>query len=119
MQLRALRQVVLRITAPGPPRRAHHLARRNVAGIPLSRLPLLALRPPAVTRKAVRIRLEQLLELTPRPPDEFYADWRCRLCGYHAGAVDRETALTTAALHLAVTHRATGGYHVPVRKRKR
>lgn len=65
-----------------------------------------------MTRKRVRIAVEQLVELT-RPAaqvDPFFIDWRCRLCGHRAGALDRTTALDIAAEHLATEHRATGGY---------
>lgn len=62
-------------------------------------------------RKAVRIHLEQLIDLHPRPPHEFFTDWRCRLCRYRAGAVDRDSALNEAATHMQDAHRAHGGHH--------
>ncbi|MGH7687806.1 MAG: hypothetical protein ACREN2_13465 [Candidatus Dormibacteria bacterium] len=60
-------------------------------------------------RRRVSIRLEQLVDLHSRPPDEFFTDWRCRLCHRRSGAVDRETALNDAATHLQTDHRAAGG----------
>ena len=64
-----------------------------------------------MTRKAVRIALDQLVELLPHAVDEFFTDFRCRLCRHRAGALDRETALNEAAGHLAAVHRAQGGHH--------
>lgn len=69
-----------------------------------------------MTRKAVRIRIEQLVDLHPRPPDEFFTDWRCRLCHYRTGALDRDTALNDAATHMQDIHRAHGG-HINRRKK--
>lgn len=69
------------------------------------------------TRKAVRIRLEQLVDIHRRPPDEFFADWRCRLCHVHRGAIDRESALNEAATHMQDVHRALGGHHQTRRKK--
>ncbi|MGH3795973.1 MAG: hypothetical protein ACRDSP_13910 [Pseudonocardiaceae bacterium] len=68
-----------------------------------------------MTRQVVRIRLEQLVDLHSRPPDEFFTDWRCRLCHRRSGAVDRETALNDAATHLQTDHRALGGH---IRRKK-
>jgi hypothetical protein len=70
-----------------------------------------------VTRKKVRIAVDELVELIRHPAqlDPFFIDWRCRLCGYRTGALDRTTALDTASHHLALDHAATGGY----RRRKR
>lgn len=64
-----------------------------------------------ITRKTVRIALEQLVWLQRRPPDEFFTDWRCQLCPYHAGATDRDTALNDAATHLHEHHGAQGGHY--------
>lgn len=72
-----------------------------------------------MTRKAVAIHLEQLVELIPHPADAFFSEWRCRLCRHRAGALDRESALNEAAGHLAEHHHAQGGYHRHHRTRRR
>lgn len=71
-----------------------------------------------VTRKAVRIALVELVELLPHAVDEFFTDFRCRLCRHRSGALDRETALNEAAAHLAAQHHAQGGHHRKPRARQ-
>jgi hypothetical protein len=68
-------------------------------------------------RKLVRVQIDQLVDLAPRPPDAFFVDWCCRLCAHRAGALDRDTALNQAAKHMHVAHRAFGGQHYARRKK--
>ncbi|MGH4011550.1 MAG: hypothetical protein ACRDTH_25860 [Pseudonocardiaceae bacterium] len=60
-------------------------------------------------RQVVFIRIEQLLDIHERRQPAFFVDWRCRLCRFNAGALDRTAALDAAATHLHDAHRAHGG----------
>lgn len=63
-------------------------------------------------RKAVRLPIDQLVEIHERREPAFFVDWSCRLCPHRTAAVDRTTALNAAADHMHTAHRAHGGHHV-------